>query len=394
MRARLVFAAAISLAIGGQARAEEPVSWAGLPIFNYNSDEGFGMGGLASLYWQRPGVAPYARMLRLQIFVTTKVVQAHELRWDWLRLAGTRLRWSGRAGYFSTRVRTYCGLGNRVSCDAAKAEEAAEARGLPAGSEALDDFVRHYYLRRFVDFWATTNARYPITGRLWAFSGLRASYYVPDPYEGSLYQQAYPDGERGLASALHAGLVFDTRDNEPAPRCGVWLEASLRAASPILGSSWTYGGANATARLYRPLGDRLVAATRLAADVLVGDPPVEELGYMGGTQWYSAFGGLDAGRGVRLHRYLGRVKLIAQQEIRWSAWRGRRLALGLAGFVDAGWIGLALDEVGGDPDRVLWSAGGGLRATWKGNFVVRADVGFSPDEQDDPAYYLDLGHTY
>lgn len=404
---RTAVIAALLLASAPAAAEEEGLDWAGVPILNFDSDAGVGLGVLGSLYWMEPEIEPYRRSLTLQIFVSTELVQAHELQWDLLRVADTPLRITGKAGYYATITRNFCGYGNEVTCDPDVAEQAAMDAGLSPGSDEFDAFTRHYYQRRFVNPWGTVIARWPFDRRWSAFGGWRLSYLLPgtfsdrDHYQGSLYDELVEAGEvpgggdeQGLVSVPQVGVVYDSRDNEPAPNRGLWFEASVRGAALPTGSSWSFAGANTTTRLYLPIGGRLVAATRLVADVLVGDPPTEELAQMGGTELYEAFGGKNIGRGIRSHRYLGRIKLLGQQELRWTALRWKDKAITLNGFVDAGHLALDWDEFGGDPGRVLWSAGGGVRVAWTPNFIVRLDVGASPYEQEDPQFYVYIGHVY
>ena len=50
-----------------------------LPAVSYNSDEGIGAGGLATIYRYDSQTAPYKWRLAWQIFLTTKGVHAHYL---------------------------------------------------------------------------------------------------------------------------------------------------------------------------------------------------------------------------------------------------------------------------------------------------------------------------
>ena len=80
--------------------------------------------------------------------------------------------------------------------------------------------------------------------------------------------------------------MLDSRDAEPSPTEGWWVEGSLRATTPGL-STWNYGGFNVTVRGYThlpvdvpghgSLGRRLVLANRFTVDGVVGDIPVQEL---------------------------------------------------------------------------------------------------------------------
>lgn len=73
------------------------------------------------------------------------------------------------------------------------------------------------------------------------------------PYPGSQFERDHPDGEPGLVSLGQAGLLFDTRDHEPAPTRGVLLEASVRGAHRATGSDWSFAGVSASGHLYHAL---------------------------------------------------------------------------------------------------------------------------------------------
>src|SRR5690606_36306145 len=126
-----------------------------------------------------PGIEPYRASLAVQLFVTSERVHGHEIRWDVQAAGHPRLRLFGRAGYFATVNRNYCGVGNAVTCDAAVAEAAAVEAGLEPGSEEADDFARRYYRRRFIDPFVIAGARLGLGGsdRLSAFAVWRVSLY-------------------------------------------------------------------------------------------------------------------------------------------------------------------------------------------------------------------------
>lgn len=287
-----------------------------------------------------------------QVFVSSEHVQAHELRWDLVAIGTRRLRLFGRFAYFSTVNRNYCGLGNAATCAPSVAEAAADDAGFAPGSPARDDFVRRYYRARFIAPTLAAGARWTLDSAWSAFGQLRLTYVRPGtlgehgPYPGSLFATHHPDGEPGFISVPQLGAMYDTRDSEATPTSGAWIEASARGAS----GAWDFVGGNISIRLYRPLGSRVVSATRLVVDGVAGSLSVAELGLVNAAESYVAFGGQTAGRGIRESRFIGRIKLIAQQELRV---RLSRRWVGL-GFVDAGWVAVDWDDVGGDPWFVPW----------------------------------------
>jgi hypothetical protein len=351
--------------------------WGAVPFANYDSDAGFGIGGIGTLTLHRPGVHPYRASLLLQVAATSERVQAHELRWDLVVPRAPRLRLYGRATLFSSVNSTYCGVGNGARCD-------------PAAP-------RHYHHMRFYSPTLQVGARW--RGRrpaLSTFVQWRVFVYrvgsLTDAgtYPDSLYELDHPGGEPGVASVPQAGVMYDTRDSEGTPSRGVWAEASVRGAARATGSDWRFAGANVTTRVYQRLARGLVAATRLVTDVAAGDLPVIELGLINAAEIYPAFGGQTGGRGIRERHFIGRIKLLAQQELRLDLSR-RWVAVP---FVDAGWVAADWDDVGGDPGTIHWSGGAGLRYVSSSTFILRADLGVSPVEDWSPQLYLYLGHLY
>lgn len=388
-------------------------SVAAVPTATFNTDEGFGTGGVVSVYHHHEDVLPYRDELRFNIFVSSKLVQAHAITWDALRPFGIPGRSYLRLGYYSTLTQNYCGVGNDVDCDPAAARAAADDAGLVDDptkvDDAFDTFARRYYLMRFIRPYATVLFRPWLRDKPWRTEllvGWRGSYTVPGelsasgPYPGSRYAADFPAGEAGLSSVPMVGVVVDDRDDEIFPRHGVYAEASVRGGNAWTGSTWAHAGANATGALFVSLSQapRLVLANRVIADVIVGDPSTEELARVGGTLDPIAFGGAYLGRGVREHRYLGKVKLLHQAELRGqffdtNVW-GQDLSFGAALFVDDGVVGYDLADWRGDPARVLVTGGVSWRILWNRTFALRWDLAASPAESEGPGFYIIVGQVF
>src|SRR5690606_8644821 len=182
---------------------------------------------------------------------------------------------------------------------------------------AFDVLFRKHHQMRFLRPWGEALARYAVWDkphRLELWGGWRGSLYVPGevraegfvdggdlfvpgPYPHSQWAKHFPVGEPGFSSVVQVGLALDDRDEETQPNVGYFLEASARAASFLLGSSWDWGGANVSGAVYVPLwsgglteGADLVLAQRVVADVMLGDAPTEDLARTGGLSDFIAFG--------------------------------------------------------------------------------------------------------
>jgi hypothetical protein len=380
----------------------------GLPAVNYNSDEGFGFGVVGSAYRYNGELQPYKTAVNLVLFVTTFGIHSHSLEVDTLELADRPLRLTVRGELATTNTSNYCGVGPEVTCDPDAAEAAIAAVSPPLEGEAHDDAVRRYYRTRFLNPNGLVDLRWaidPMPHRVELVVGWRGRGILPGdfqertPWPHSLYAEDFPGGEAGFVSALQVGVMADNRDNEPAPVRGYWVEGTVRAASVIFGSTYDYVAWNLTLRGYRPLGtDRLVLADRVVFDQLVGEAPTLELSIPGGTQRYTFYGSLNAGRGIRLRRYVGRLKAMNQTELRATFWRptvaGVDLELTALGFLDLGFVGADPLDFGPAFSHPLPATGGGLRIAVDRNFVVRGDVGVSPIEGWSPSVYIDLRNVF
>jgi hypothetical protein len=410
--ALLIAAASTGLAADDEA-PEDGFGMGALPALNYNSDEGFGYGVIGTGYWYRDGLRPYKYGLTLRVFLTTKNVHAHMVRLDALDVADTPLRITAQAGYYSTLAANFCGYVGDGHCGAdsvAVAEAAADQVGL-AGVER-EDFLRRYYLHRYTEPYVNIQTRTRLKDlphKVEIMAGYRGSYYMqgtpsdPAPWAGSLYDSEYfatgalASDDEGFSSVVQGGMVFDNRDNEPAPNSGYWSEVSLRGAGAFTGSAWSFGGVNVTHRQYYNWIDRwLVSASRVVFDTAFGDLPTQELVRMGGLVDYSAVGGQYGGRGLRQWRLIGKSKLLLQEELRLTFARltpgKQKIDLGTVGFLDYGLVAPSLSEL--DVMEEGLGTGAGLRVTWNTNFIVRVDAGFSPVENWANKLYINLDHIF
>lgn len=399
--------------------AEKPwdFGWGALPALNYNADDGFGFGAVGSLFWYDEKTKPYRLATNFQIFMTTKLLQSHYLSVDYLNVADLPLRLTARVGYRESSSQNFCGFGNDVSCDPALAEQ--EANRLNLVDTEREDFLRHFYQVRFINVFSWINARWNLQHhdreRIDLLAGWRGYLYIPgslldgdgdgkadlSPYPDSFYQKTFPEGEAGFASVLSVGAVYDTRDHEPAPTIGQFTEFSLRGAAPIIGSTWTWLGANLTTRFFTPLNKErnLVLASRLVLDGIVGDPPAFELARLNSSVGdYFTFGGSDMGRGIRVQRYLGRMNVLTQHELRWRFAEfdagTQHFGFVAKGFFDAGATGKDWDDWGNEPYRINAGFGGGLNVEWNRNFIVRVDVATSAIENFGVSPYITIGNVF
>ncbi len=375
-------------------------SFAGVPRLTLNSDEGVGLGVRGILFWHRYNTRPYKTAITFQGWATTRLVQHHYVKVDAIDAFNVPLRLEAEGGFFSTLTMPFCG------------DPPDEADSPDPGRDCVDGEDTRI---RSLEPYLSTTARFRLlkqpffkdTLKLEAFVGWRGTQYIPGtlfdddgdgqadlfPYPGSRYAALHPGGEPGLASVVQLGIAIDTRDDEPNPSRGFFVDASVRDAQPSWGSAFSFAGFNVTGRLYAPVFAGVVVAERVVVDGVAGDAPWRERVRFGGLVEGNGIGGQDSGRGIRLARFPGRLRGSWQHELRVTplvldVW-GNSLALPVAVFADSG---VALFETG--QPRLLFGGGLSFRVVWNRTFVMRLDLAVSPEEPGRFSAYSAPGNPF
>ncbi|HCX99544.1 MAG TPA: hypothetical protein DG754_05325 [Bacteroidales bacterium] len=226
------------------------------------------------------------------------------------------------------------------------------------------------------------------------------------------------EAEGSFVTYLKAGVVYDTRDNEPNPNRGIWTEAVFSYAPSFMGigSEFQHMKFNLTHRQYFTLfPERLTFAYRLGYQGTVFgacpfylQPSITTLILRGSTS--EGLGGGKSVRGVVRNRVIGDGIAWANLELRWKFVRfqfiNQNFYLSLNGFVDAGQVVTPIkfstsdvnwdtynwqtpentptkDEIFSDDKESLhMSYGAGLRIVMNRNFIIAIDHGRPFDERD------------
>jgi outer membrane protein insertion porin family len=177
----------------------------------------------------------------------------------------------------------------------------------------------------------------------------------------------------GRLAALDLDFERTAVDRPADPQSGHAISLHLKHAAPWLGGLYRYDEAIAEGRVYVPIADRHVWATRARVGAIFADEsapvPISERFFLGGSTTLRGWGryqvapltpdGLPVG---------GRAVLDMSTEWRMTI----RGSLGAAVFVDAGNVWSAADGLGAGRIRV--DAGPGIR--WSSPLgIVRADLG-------------------
>jgi hypothetical protein len=182
----------------------------------------------------------------------------------------------------------------------------------------------------------------------------------------------------GRLSAVGLNFAWDTRDTSFAASEGTYVQGSVLAFTPALGSDYAYTRYKLDARHYFDLGNQQVLSVQGLWESLDGDVPFYKLAKLGGEKRL---------RGLFKGRYRDTDMLLAQAEYKSPPWWRLRLA----GFAGLGSVYGGASEL--SADNLKWSTGVGLRvAVDESEGVnVRADVGLSPDGT---GFYLSIGEAF
>jgi outer membrane protein assembly factor BamA len=223
--------------------------------------------------------------------------------------------------------------------------------------------------------------------------------------------------EGGFFTSLKAGLVYDSRDNEPNPNKGIWSEAVLFQS---FNSEFTFTKIAITHRQYFSLiKNNLSFAYRLGYQgIIAGDAPFYMLPYMvssfSNSSNIDGLGGSKTVRGMVRNRVVGESVAYGNLELRWKfthfKFINQNFYLALNPFMDFGqvlkereveWSNIdfgtenASDYFKDEKDELHITYGCGIRIAMNQNFIIAADMGFPANEQDgDKGLYIGLNFLF
>jgi outer membrane protein assembly factor BamA len=436
------FARARRLAAGDLAKKREGAFVTGLPDLSSDPVAGFGYGARANVFWNGRrddplfAYTPYRARGRIGAYNTTAEQRELVLGLDLPFVGGTRWRIKIDAVAGSTPAKLYFGLTEATLGDlrlpsgggttfATYADYDRARKTLRPGAAGEAARVTDALSNRFGEEELMLNlkadralgaGRWRVLGgyeiqrlRYRTFAGRAAD--AVDPATGA--ETSAPNGvsllardaaagavtglQGGRVSILQQALLYDTRDFEPDPTRGLYVEVGNELSAPAIGSQFTFDKLFVQAKAFRrlPVGPRTVLAGRVGAGNIFGrNAPFFEFQ----DQWspdgsVNALGGSHSLRGYRANRFLGRSLWMANAEVRARLAEvvvaKQRFGLGVAPFVDAGtvrdrWQALNLG-------RVRWSYGAGARIAWNQSTLISLDVGRS---REDRLLFFGLGQAF
>ena len=221
----------------------------------------------------------------------------------------------------------------------------------------------------------------------------------------------------GKHTLIKAGLVYDTRDNEPSPMKGIWTELQLIAAPSFLSDKDEgYSKLVFTHRQYFTIIPRdLSLVYRFSYQAkLSGTMPYYMLPFYFNSppSWTrDGMGGSKTMRGILRNRVVGEDYFLTNVEARWkfahfNLWKWN-IYLALNAFMDAGMVtgqyevntsNVPADQLylfPSEKETLHLATGGGFRFALNENFIVAADYGRTLDKRDGKSgLYVGLDYLF
>jgi hypothetical protein len=223
----------------------------------------------------------------------------------------------------------------------------------------------------------------------------------------------------GFIPLFKAGIIFDTRDNEPNPMKGMWSEAFLFGAPTFLGAESGFLKFNVTHRQYFTLVKRdLSLAYRIGYQgTLAGEVPFYYQSQIETSLMKDqlGLGGTKTIRGINRNSVIGNGFVYGNIELRWKVVHFRfinqNFYIGLNGFLDGGMITQKIsikEKIAQRSDipqsqyfdfdakeTLHTSFGAGLRIVMNENFVISCDYGRAFNPQDgNSGLYIGLNYLF
>lgn len=225
----------------------------------------------------------------------------------------------------------------------------------------------------------------------------------------------------GNVNFLKAGVVFDTRDNEPSPMKGLWDEALL-----VYSPGFFFNNNNSFLKLiiihrqyFTLVRHKLSFVYRLGYQgTIAGHTPYYFQPYMlssfSTATKTDGLGGAKNLRGILRNRVVGDGVAWVNVEFRWRiidfTIARENFYIGFNVFGDAGLVVQQIDfnqnnidavnlpdyfNFTYDQDKLHPSAGAGFRIGWNENFIITIDYGFAMNRQDGVhGLYIAFGNLF
>lgn len=415
-------------------RKKEGGYFTGLPLVNSDPDTGIGFGARVLYFWNGPrespffAYTPYRHRVFAQGFGTTNGWQYHWLDYDGLYLQGSPFRLRASLVYERNTAANYFGVGEGTL---AALRSPTTSAAFDRFSDYTDDLRRlqpdgtaatrrdKYLLQRPAA--AITLERDFAGGLVRVQGGLGLQHVTVEDGVGRSVRARDAagrdvDGRQGdtrlatdcragvilgcgggLHNTLKLGIAFDTRDFEPDPNAGFFVDLTGELSSRYVGSDYDYGRLTFSPRVYVspfPQLTDLVVAARLVYSAQTDGVPFFAMNTLAMTDGNRAgLGGLRTLRGYKQDRFVGRFAAMAGVEVRWTFTHFRlgaqRFGLMLVPLLDMGRVFDGFDRF----TFAGWKRGqgAGFRVAWNQATIIVVDYARS---DEDSGLYINFNHAF
>jgi len=407
----------------------------GLPLVNSDPDTGFGFG--ARVLYFNDGArddkmfeyTPYRHRLYGQAFFSTNGYQFHTIDYDAPYLFDSPVRLRASIYYERNIASNYFGVGPRSLGRLSFPGDDKKFTALEDYTNALrtmrpdgSAFTRYdqYILDRPTA--TATLERDFFGGVVRGLVGFTAQYAAVHQWSGRSVSADDAAGaevtarqattrldedcarhlvrgcDGGFNNSLKLGVALDTRDFEPDPNSGVFVDFTTELAGRPLGSDFDWVRATVSPRFYYSPFPKLadvVIAGRVVASVQTEDVPIFEMPNLSFTDRnLVGLGGLRTIRGFKQSRFVGRAVTLANLEVRYTfvefnLTKRQHFGLMIAPFFDIGRVFDTIDDF--ELKRFRNGQGAGLRIAWNQATIIVVDVGVS---REGTSIYVNFNHPF
>lgn len=402
----------------------------GLPFFSSDPLNGAGGGATGYLHYNGKrtdpffGYTPYRARLGVKGEYTTGNAAAVALKLDMPFVADTAWRLKVDGKYESTPNNLYFGLTERTLDPFPDGKYATYADRLkrprpggPGEAPVVADDLRHLFEEE--EWMLNLKAERVLFGGNWrVLVGYEIQSLAYRTYEGVSVEAAggrtVPNGRSllrddadarrafglggGRVSLVQLSVMYDTRDFDPDPYRGSFVELGNEHSGRHTGSDFDFHKMLFQARHYLPIAPKVLRrsllATRLGYGTIIGEraPFFEYQDQWSAEGSIRALGGAQTLRGFKANRFLGRTVGFLNVEFRHRFADvdvlGQNLTWTIAPFLDLGTVG---DQVFLVKPVLRAAAGAGLRIGWNRSTVIVADAAFS---REDAQFFINFNQSY
>ena len=345
----------------GVADKREGGYFTGLPLINSDPDTGIGFGARVLHFDNGPRddvmfeATPYRHRAYAQAFFTTKGYQYHTLDFDAPYVSGSAFRLRASLIFEKNTAANYFGLGekslDRLSFPGTSERYASQSdyedalRQIGPDGKAFTRFNQYILTRPAA---SVTLERDFFGGLVRAVAGLKLAYADVRQWTGETVTASDAASGRtgidavqaptllerecargvvvgcggGLDGTLKLGVAYDTRDFEPDPNSGVFIELTSELAGKFSLSEYDWARITLSPRVYYSPFPKLadvVVAGRLLGSVQSAGTPFFEMNQLSFADYdRPGLGGLRTLRGFKQDRFVGSVVALATLEVRWT----------------------------------------------------------------------------